>query len=422
MFIDTVKIRVQAGDGGNGCVSFRREKYVPRGGPDGGDGGDGGSVILRVDPSTATLIDLKYSPLQRAQRGEHGKGKNKYGKSGQDQLVSVPPGTVVYDDETGEFLADLVNDSDTFVAAKGGQGGKGNKSLANFHNRLPRFAELGAPGEQRTLRLELKIIADIAIVGLPNSGKSTLLSKITEAHPRIANYPFTTLSPNLGVVDADEYRRFVVADIPGLIEGAHQGVGLGHDFLRHIERTKVLVFLLDAAASNPAKDYETLANELRLHNPALMDKPQIIVGNKLDLKDARKKWTAAKRKLAKAGAPLTAISALKGEGLEELVNLMTEAVGGIMEHPPEPEPPLEMRRRYTFRPEIAVRKRGKVFEVTGEKPQKWASMTNFDNEEAVAHLRHKLSHLNLDAALKREGAEGAVMVRIDDNEFEYQLG
>jgi GTP-binding protein len=421
MFIDTVKIRVQAGDGGNGCVSFRREKYVPRGGPDGGNGGDGGSVTLQVDRSVATLIDLKYNPLQRAQRGEHGKGKNKHGRSGKDALVAVPPGTVVYDDETGEFLADLVRDGETFTVARGGQGGKGNQSLANFHNRLPHFAELGEPGERRTLRLELKIIADIAIVGLPNSGKSTLLSKITEAHPRIANYPFTTLSPNLGVVDTADYKRFVVADIPGLIEGAHQGAGLGHDFLRHIERTKVLVFLLDAAESDPVKDYKTLSNELVLHNSSLVEKPQIIATNKMDVEKARKSWSNVRRRLKKYETPLVAVSALTGDGLDELVRLMMEAVEQVREREPAPVPPLETSKRYTFRPAVGVRRRGKIFEVTGDKPEKWVSMTNFENEEAVAHLRHKLSHLNLDAILKREGAAGVVMVRIRDHEFEYQL-
>ncbi|RJP20567.1 MAG: GTPase ObgE [Candidatus Abyssobacteria bacterium SURF_5] len=421
MFIDRVKIKVQAGDGGNGCVSFRREKYVPRGGPDGGNGGDGGSVILKVDPSVATLVDLKYNPLQRAQRGEHGKGKNKDGRRGEDIFVSVPPGTVVHDEETGEVLADLIREGQTCIAARGGQGGRGNRSLANFHNRLPRFAELGEPGEERSLRLELKILADIAIIGLPNSGKSTLLSKITEAHPRIANYPFTTLSPNLGVVDAEDYKRFVVADIPGLIEGAHKGVGLGHDFLRHIERTKVLVVLLDGAESDPVTDYQILTNELRLHNETLTRKPQIITINKMDREGSKKKWTAARKKLVKYKFPLAAVSALTGEGLDELVRLMTAAVEHEREQRPEPAPLLEMSKRYTFRPEIGVRKRGRVFEVSGDKPEKWVMMTDFENDEAVNHLRRRLSHLDLDAALKREGAEGKTVLRIKDHEFEYQL-
>jgi GTP-binding protein len=422
MFVDRVKISVQGGDGGNGCVSFRREKYVPRGGPDGGNGGDGGSVILEVNPGISTLLDLKYNPLQRAQRGVHGKGKNQHGKRGEDKNVPVPPGTIVVDDDTGEPLADLVREGDRFVAARGGKGGQGNASLANFHNRLPHFAELGAPGERRALRLELKIIADIAIVGLPNSGKSTLLSRISQAHPRIASYPFTTLSPNLGVVDTDDYTRFVVADIPGLIEGAHEGVGLGHDFLRHIERTKVLVFLLDASAPDPEKDYETLLNEMELHDPALRSKPRIIAANKMDLPAARKNWTKAKRLLRDQEAPMAAISALKGERLDELVKLMTEAVEKEKERAPAPAPQLGLSRRYTFRPEFGVRRMGRVFELSGEKPETWASMTNFENSEAVAHLRHKLDHLGIEAALRREGADGSIVLRIKEHEFEYKLG
>jgi GTP-binding protein len=422
MFVDRVKIIVQGGAGGNGCVSLRREKYVPRGGPDGGNGGDGGSVILRVESGISTLLDLKYNSLQRAQKGVHGKGKSQHGKRGEDKTVSVPPGTIVIDADTGEPLADLTREGETCVAAHGGVGGRGNASLANFHNRLPRFAELGLPGEKRTLLLELKLIADIAIIGLPNSGKSTLLSKITEAHPKIDNYPFTTISPNLGVVDADAYRRFVVADIPGLIEGAHEGVGLGHDFLRHIERTKVLVFLLDASGSDPAKDYDTLRNELNLHNPALMDKPRIIAGNKMDIETARKNWTKAKRSLSEQKAPMTTISALEGAGLDKLVELMTQAIEKEREQAPVLIPQLELSKRYVFRPEFAVKKKGNAFELSGEKPEKWVAKTDFENEEAVAHLRHKLSRLGIEAALKREGANGAVILRVRDQELEYNLG
>ena len=422
MFVDRVKITVLGGDGGNGCVSFRREKYVPRGGPDGGNGGNGGDVVLKVDPSIPTLLDLKYHPLQRADKGVHGKGKDQHGRRGEDKIVHVPPGSIVIDDATGEPLADLVADEDSFVAARGGQGGKGNASLANFRNRLPRFAERGAPAEQRTLRLELKIIADIAIVGLPNSGKSTLLSQITAANPRIDSYPFTTLSPNLGVVDAEDYTRFVVADIPGLIEGAHEGVGLGHDFLRHIERTKILVFLLDAGSSDPAKDYETLRNELNLHDPALAEKRRIIVANKMDLPSAADTWATSKPILEKHGAPMTEISALKGEGLEKLVQLMTEAVERKKNDAPAPSAQIGFSKRYVYRPEFGVRREGDAFVVTGDKPEKWVSMTDFTNDQAITHLRHRLGRLGLDAALKREGGEGLIMLRIKDCELEYTLG
>jgi GTP-binding protein len=425
MFVDTVKIVAQGGDGGNGCVSFRREKYVPRGGPDGGNGGDGGSVILKVAPGIATLLDLKYHPLQRAQRGAHGKGKNQHGKLGENRIVRVPPGVTVFDEETRDLLADLVREDDEFVAARGGQGGRGNASLANFHNRLPRFAELGEPGERRALRLELKILADIGLVGLPNAGKSTLLSKVSEAHPKIASYPFTTLSPNLGVVDANDYTRFVVADIPGLIEGAHEGVGLGHAFLRHIERTKVLLFLLDASQPDPVKDYQTLRTELELHNPELLNKAQIIVANKMDLPESRQNWPKVRKRLAKYKFPLAEVSALEGTGIDALVNLMSEAVENERKRSPQILPRIEFTRRYVFRPEFELRKTNNTFELSGEKPEKWAAMTDFTNDEAVAHLLGKLRHLGIDAALKREGADqtsGVVTLRIKDQEFEYTIG
>lgn len=422
MFVDRVKIIVQGGDGGNGCVSFRREKFVPRGGPDGGNGGGGGNVILSVDPGIPTLLDLRYHPFQRAGKGVHGKGKDQHGRCGEDKIVPVPPGSILIDDETGESLADLVREGESFVVAHGGQGGRGNASLANSRNRLPRFAERGAPGEHRTLRLDLKIIADIAIVGLPNSGKSTLLSRITQAHPRVDNYPFTTLSPNLGVVDTEDYTRYVVADIPGLIEGAHQGVGLGHDFLRHIERTNVLVFLLDAESPDPAKDYETLRNELNLHDPALLEKKQVIVANKMDLPAAGENWAKARPLLEKQKTPMTAISALKGDGLEKLVELMTEAVRKQKDRPTAARARLGFTKQYTYRPEFGIRKTGRVFTLSGEKPERWVSMTDFDNDEALAHLRHRLGRLGIDAALRREGAAGLIVLRIKDCELEYNLG
>jgi GTP-binding protein len=421
MFVDRVKITVQGGDGGNGCISFRREKYVPRGGPDGGNGGEGGNVVLRVDFGISTLLDLKYHPLQRARKGAHGKGKNQHGKRGEDTIVRIPPGVVVIDDDTGEPLTDLVMEGELYVAARGGQGGRGNADIANSRNRLPRFAELGAPGERRALRLELKLIADIAIVGLPNAGKSTLLSKISQAHPKVDSYPFTTLSPNLGVVDTGDFTRFVVADIPGLIKGAHEGIGLGHDFLRHIERTKVLVFLLDAGSDDPAGDYETLRKELQLHNPALTEKRQIIVANKMDLAQAKQNWKKARATLEKQKSPTVAISALRSEGLEELTTLMTEAVKKERTSSPEPSPQMEFVKRYTFQPEFYLRKNGDRFELSGEKPERWATMTDFENDEAVAHLRHKLRRLGIEDALRREGAEYAIILRIGDHELEYKL-
>ena len=284
-FVDRVKIYVKAGDGGPGCVSFRREKYVPRGGPDGGDGGDGGDVILLADPQLLTLYDFYHQVHFRAENGRPGQGKKMKGRDGEDLILRVPVGTVVMDAETGEVLGDLTEPYQTLVVARGGKGGRGNAHFATPTRQAPRFAEPGKPGEERWLILELKLIADVGLVGLPNAGKSTLLSRISAARPKIADYPFTTLEPNLGVVKLPEGETFVVADLPGLIEGAHKGVGLGHEFLRHIERTKVLLFVLSVDREDLYADYQTLRKELELYNPALLQKDHLIAINKVDLLD-----------------------------------------------------------------------------------------------------------------------------------------
>jgi GTP-binding protein len=316
MFIDEAKIYVKAGNGGNGCVSFRREKYVPKGGPDGGDGGKGGDVIIKADKSLHTLLDFKYHAYYKAESGEHGKGANKTGKSGNDAILKVPIGTVIKDFETEEILADLINDDEEFISARGGRGGKGNTHFATSTNRAPRNAEPGQKGEEKTLILELKVIADVGLIGMPNAGKSTLLSRISSAKPKVADYPFTTLTPNLGIVKYREFDGFVVADIPGLIEGAHLGKGLGIQFLKHIERTKVLVFLIDTANSkNVAMDYKILKNELRSFNPSLLRKPKLIVLNKMDLLKGKRIKVGIKEK-----TPIVKISAVTGEGLKNLLD------------------------------------------------------------------------------------------------------
>lgn len=286
MFIDYAKIYVQAGQGGSGCVSFRREKYVPKGGPDGGDGGRGGSVILETDRNLHTLIDFKYHPLNRAKRGQHGLGSGKHGKGAPDLIIRVPMGTMVKDADTDELLCDMVEEGQSFVVAKGGRGGKGNARFVTSTNRSPRDWEVGQPGEERNLILELKVIADIGLVGFPNAGKSTLLSRISAAHPKIADYPFTTLEPNLGIVKYHEYKSFVVADIPGLIEGSHTGKGLGHQFLKHIERTRALAFMIECTDPDPVEKFEILRNELREFSKILVDKPYIIILTKTDIQDA----------------------------------------------------------------------------------------------------------------------------------------
>ena len=283
MLVDLATIRIEAGRGGNGCVSFRREKYVPKGGPDGGAGGDGGSVVLRVDPHVRTLLDCRESPQYRAQRGGAGAGNNRSGKDGEDLVVHVPPGTVVRDADTGEPLADLIEAGVEWIAARGGRGGRGNSSFATATHQAPRRADPGEPGESRTLVLELKLIADVGLVGLPNAGKSTMLSRLSRARPKIAPYPFTTLEPFLGIVELDPERRFVLADLPGLIEGAHLGKGLGLDFLRHVERTRALVIVADAASEHAADDVRLVLAEMERYSPALLERPRLVVLSKADL-------------------------------------------------------------------------------------------------------------------------------------------
>jgi GTP-binding protein len=323
MFIDYAKIYVEAGRGGSGCVSFRREKYVPKGGPDGGDGGKGGDVILQVNPGMRTLLDFQMRKHFRARRGEHGKGANKTGRNGEGVIIKLPPGTVVKDAETGEVLADMVHASDRVIIARGGRGGRGNASYVTSTHQSPREWEPGELGESRWLVLELKLLADVGLVGLPNAGKSTLLSRITAARPKIADYPFTTLTPNLGVVRYKDEISFVVADIPGLIEGAHEGRGLGIEFLRHVERTSVLVVLIEATSADWAADYRTLINEMESYNPVLIEKPRLVVLTKMDLVTGKNCGEAF---LQSTGYPTCRISAVSGEGIEELLGRMWEAV------------------------------------------------------------------------------------------------
>lgn len=328
-FIDEAKFFVKAGDGGNGCMSFRREKFVPKGGPDGGDGGDGGSVILEASGRLYSLIDFKYRSHFLAERGVHGQGKKKHGRRGESCIIHVPPGSIIKDAETGEFLADLVHDGDRFVVAKGGKGGAGNVHYATSRNRAPRIAGKGRPGEERWLRIELKLLADIGLIGLPNAGKSTLLSKLSAANPKVAAYPFTTLEPQLGVLHFDTLSPRIIADIPGLIEGAHQGAGLGHKFLRHVERTRVLLHVIDAAGvgDEPYNHYTMLVNELRCYNDELLTRDRLVLLNKIDLFTDGKRLEELTALFAREGVKTLAISALTEDGLEEL----KEVLAGIFE-------------------------------------------------------------------------------------------
>ncbi len=313
-FIDRVKIKVKAGDGGDGCISFRREKYVPRGGPDGGDGGKGGDVVFYGDPNLWTLLDFKYKRVLKAENGKQGKGKNMTGRDGKDLLIPVPLGTIIWDADKDEKIGEILKERERLIVAKGGKGGRGNKSFATSLNRAPRIREEGEKGEQRNIILELKLLSDIGIIGFPNSGKSTLLKSLTGAHPEIAPYPFTTLTPNLGVIRTDEFRRISICDIPGIIKDAHRGKGLGLKFLRHVERCNFFIILLDITSEEPLNDYEVLISELREYNPELLHKKRIVVFNKIDLVGE----IPFKARNLKIKEKVFFISALKGTNIEEL--------------------------------------------------------------------------------------------------------
>ena len=350
MFVDEVDIHVLAGSGGNGCLSFRREKYVPRGGPDGGDGGGGGSVFIVASPTKNTLVDFRYHPEFKARPGQHGQGANRTGQTAHDLEISVPPGTLVFEQRPGsaelQLLADLARDGDRVMVAKGGRGGRGNARFVSSTNRAPRRTEPGEAGEEKRLRLQLKLIADVGLVGFPNAGKSTLISRISAARPKIAAYPFTTLTPNLGVVTLSDDRSLVVADVPGLIKGAHEGHGLGHQFLRHIERTKVLVHLVDvsgASGRDPVEDFDTIREELRLFSPEVAAKPQIVVANKIDAVDAAA-LTRLEQRAKALTLPILKISGVTGEGVDALLEAVWREVAAAraaelaaIEIPSEPE-------------------------------------------------------------------------------------
>ncbi|QIA27963.1 GTPase ObgE [Thermaerobacter sp. PB12/4term] len=420
-FVDEAEIYVEGGTGGNGAVSFRREKYVPRGGPDGGDGGRGGDVILVVDPALTTLADLRYRRHYRAGRGTHGEGGNRHGRRGDDLHVRVPPGTVVRDRDTGDVLADLAEPGQQVVVARGGRGGRGNARFATPQRKAPRLAEKGEPGERRWLKLELRLLADVGLVGWPNAGKSSLLARISAARPKVAAYPFTTLAPNLGVVQRGPGRSFVVADIPGLIEGAHQGVGLGHEFLRHIQRTRVLIYVVDAAATegrDPQQDLATLQDELEAYEPALLDRPGVVAANKMDLPQAAQHLPALEEAARAAGLELVPISAATGEGVDRLL----DRVEGLLARAPVPQP-LVAAGRKVYRPgpdprRLEVRREPDgTWIITSPLVERWVAMTDFDNEEAVRWLLRRLERLGAEQTLRAAGAETGDTVRLGPMEL-----
>jgi GTP-binding protein len=424
MFLDRVTIWVHAGNGGDGAATFRREAHVPRGGPDGGDGGRGGSVYLRVDPGQTTLRDFRYAHHFKATPGGRGSGAKRHGKAGNDLYLGVPPGTAIYDEATGGLLADLVATGQTALVTRGGRGGLGNVHFATATYRTPKHAQKGEPGEERWLRLELRLIADIGLVGLPNAGKSTLLAAMTAARPKVADYPFTTLEPNLGVLDLGEgdERRPTIADVPGLIEGASQGAGLGHAFLRHVERTRVLIHVVDGASRDPEWDHGVIRDELRAHDPALLAKPMIVAFNKMDLPDAAAAWTEFRAARERDALPVVALSAAEGMGIDRLRDLVADLLPTAEElaEPPEPAGVVVHRIDTIGEGFLVSREEASVYRVRGRRIERIANQTNFEVDESAERFQRDLVRLGVDAELRRAGIVAGDVVRIGAIELEWE--
>ncbi|MGQ5206366.1 GTPase ObgE [Bacillus subtilis] len=426
MFVDQVKVYVKGGDGGNGMVAFRREKYVPKGGPAGGDGGKGGDVVFEVDEGLRTLMDFRYKKHFKAIRGEHGMSKNQHGRNADDMVIKVPPGTVVTDDDTKQVIADLTEHGQRAVIARGGRGGRGNSRFATPANPAPQLSENGEPGKERYIVLELKVLADVGLVGFPSVGKSTLLSVVSSAKPKIADYHFTTLVPNLGMVETDDGRSFVMADLPGLIEGAHQGVGLGHQFLRHIERTRVIVHVIDMSGlegRDPYEDYLTINQELSEYNLRLTERPQIIVANKMDMPEAAENLEAFKEKLTD-DFPVFPISAVTREGLRELLFEVANQLENTPEFPLYDEEELTQNRvMYTMENEEVpfniTRDPDGVFVLSGDSLERLFKMTDFSRDESVKRFARQMRGMGVDEALRERGAKDGDIIRLLEFEFEF---
>ncbi len=422
MFLDQVKVLVRAGDGGNGAATFRREAHVPRGGPDGGDGGRGGSIRLRVDPGQTTLGDYRQHRHFKAESGGRGTGSKKHGKAGIDLTLVVPPGTAAYDDATDELLADLVSKEQLAMVARGGRGGLGNVHFATATHRTPMHAQKGEPGEERWIRLELRLIADVGLVGLPNAGKSTLLAALTAARPKIADYPFTTLEPNLGVLDlGDDERRPTIADVPGLIEGASQGAGLGHAFLRHVERTRILVHVVDGSDRDPEWSFQVIRDELEAHDPALLAKPMIVAFNKLDRPVAVAAWPAFRAARERDGLTCVAISATTGAGIPELRTLLAARLPDAAElgRPVEPAGVVVHRIESLGDGFVVERETDGGFRVRGRRIERIAAQTDFTVDESADRFQRDLGRLGVEAELRRAGVAAGDAVRIGGVELEW---
>lgn len=420
MFVDEVIVEVNAGNGGDGCMAFRREKYIAMGGPFGGNGGNGADIIFKADEGLRTLIDLRYQKKIKGEAGMNGQGKNKNGKKAEATIVKVPVGTTVRDLDSGVVIGDLIENGQEIVVAYGGRGGRGNVTLATRSNPCPSYSEKGEPGEVRKVKVELRMLADVGLVGLPSVGKSTILSKITNANPKIASYHFTTLTPNLGVVSTYDY-AYTIADLPGLIEGASEGVGLGHKFLKHIERTKIIAHIIDMSGSegrDPYDDYMTIRGELEKFSSKLLDKPEVIIANKMDVCGAKDNLEKFKSKI---NLPIYEVSAINEEGLDEVIKALEELVKNTKSDVLfEPEMQ-ESHVLYKFKKEKAftIVKEKDVFVIKGDVVEKLFKMTNFNTEEALLRFSHKLRKMGVDDELEKMGIEEGDIVRIMDYEFEY---
>lgn len=427
MFVDQVKIYVKAGNGGDGMVAFRREKFVPNGGPAGGDGGKGADVVFVVDEGLRTLVDFRFKRIFKAEHGEHGMSKSMHGRGAEDLVVKVPQGTIVKDIDTGEIIADLVAHGQRAVIAKAGRGGRGNKRFATPANPAPELSENGEPGQERNVQLELKVLADVGLVGFPSVGKSTLLSVVSAARPKIAAYHFTTIVPNLGMVDAGDGRSFVMADLPGLIEGASQGVGLGHQFLRHIERTRVIVHVIDMSGSEgrvPYEDYMAINNELEQYNLRLMERPQIIVANKMDMPDAEENLNEFKTKIAE-DIPVFPISAVTKTGLRELLLAIADKLETTPEFPlneilEQEDEDTVLYKYVAEEPDFEIsRELDGTFVLSGAKIERLFTMTNFERDASISRFARQLRAMGVDEALRKRGAKDGDIVRLLDYEFEF---
>ncbi|EAG2314889.1 GTPase ObgE [Listeria monocytogenes] len=427
MFVDQVKIYVKAGNGGDGMVAFRREKFVPNGGPAGGDGGKGADVVFVVDEGLRTLVDFRFKRIFKAEHGEHGMSKSMHGRGAEDLVVKVPQGTIVKDIDTGEIIADLVAHGQRAVIAKAGRGGRGNKRFATPANPAPELSENGEPGQERNVQLELKVLADVGLVGFPSVGKSTLLSVVSAARPKIAAYHFTTIVPNLGMVDAGDGRSFVMADLPGLIEGASQGVGLGHQFLRHIERTRVIVHVIDMSGSEgrvPYEDYMAINNELEQYNLRLIERPQIIVANKMDMPDAEENLNEFKTKIAE-DIPVFPISAVTKTGLRELLLAIADKLETTPEFPlneilEQEDEDTVLYKYVAEEPDFEIsREPDGTFVLSGAKIERLFTMTNFERDASISRFARQLRAMGVDEALRKRGAKDGDIVRLLDYEFEF---